>query len=478
MATPIRLRPFQRKAVRALESGRYDVVVLSTPRAQGKSTLAAELCRRALTPGDTLHVAGSESLLVASTIAQSRKTCFKLLRRAIEGGESPGDYSISESVNGCHVRHRASNTRVSVVAGSAKATLGLVGCPLVVMDEPGAYELEAGAALWDAVDTALGKPESPLRVFIIGHLAPRATSAGHWYFDLVHAGTTGRTHVQLIQGRRERWDQASEVRRCSPLSWDFPASRRKLFEQRDRARSDSARLSAFLAYRLNLPERDAASVLLTVLDWLKVRARPVSDPEGLPVIGIDMGESRAWSACVAVWPSGRTEAAAIAPGIPSLSEQERRDGVPRNTYQRLADGGALRVAEGLHVPTAGMMADLVRSRWKPRAMVADRRRIQELWDAKLPVEARVTRWFEGSSDIRALRKAARDGALSVVPEACDLLEASLSVATVKDDGEGNMRLVKRGTNNQSRDDVAAAWTLAVGAVSRLPRARRLYHGVV
>ena len=111
-------------------------------------------------------------------------------------------------------------------------------------------------------------------------------------------------------------------------------------------------------------------------------------------------------------------------------------------------------------------------------MRPDRRRIQELWDAKLPVEARVTRWFEGSSDIRALRKAARDGALSVVPEACDLLEASLSVATVKDDGEGNMRLVKRGTNNQSRDDVAAAWTLAVGAVSRLPRARRLYHGTV
>ena len=239
------LRPFQRRSVRALESGAYDVVVLSTPRAQGKSTLAAELCRRALTPGDSLFVAGAESHLVASTIGQSRKTCFKILRRMIEDSQHAADYKISESANACHVRHRASNTRVSVVAGSAKATLGLVGCPLVVIDEPGSFELEAGASLWDSIDTALGKPGSPLRVFVIGHLAPRATAPGHWYFDLLHAGTTGRTHVQLIQGRRERWDRASEIRRCSPLSWSFPESRRKLFEQRDRALCDSAALSRF-----------------------------------------------------------------------------------------------------------------------------------------------------------------------------------------------------------------------------------------
>ena len=72
------LRAFQRRSVDALESGLYDVVVLSTPRAQGKSTLAAELSRRALTPGDRLFGAGTESHLVASTIGQSRKTCFKL----------------------------------------------------------------------------------------------------------------------------------------------------------------------------------------------------------------------------------------------------------------------------------------------------------------------------------------------------------------------------------------------------------------
>ena len=41
------------------------------------------------------------------------------------------------------------------------------------------------------------------------------------------------------------------------------------------------------------------------------------------------------------------EAIALAPGIPSLEEQERRDRVPAGTYRRLAETGALRVADGI-----------------------------------------------------------------------------------------------------------------------------------
>ena len=473
------LRAFQRRSVDALESGLYDVVVLSTPRAQGKSTLAAELSRRALTPGDRLFGAGTESHLVASTIGQSRKTCFKLLRRMVEDGKNPLDYAVSESANACHVRHKATNTRVSVVAGSAKATLGLVGCPLVVIDEPGAFELDGGAGLWDSIDTALAKPESPLRVFVIGHLAPRATAPGHWYYDLVAAGTTGRTHVQLIQGRRELWDHASEIQRCSPLSWGYPASRRKLLEQRDAARTDSAALSRFLGYRLNWPEPDAARVLLTVADWMAVEARPVPDAQGDPSVGIDMGENRAFSAAVAVYRNGRTEAIAVCPGVPSIEAQERRDNVPPGTYQRLVDVGSLRVAEGLRIPPAAMVADVVKA-WRPAAVTADRRRINELYDAGLRVESRMTRWFAASEDIRALRTLAIDGNLSVVPQARGLLTASLAAAVVKSDDGGNMRLIKKGFNNSSRDDVAAALTLAVGALARLPvrSAGGAYHGCV
>ena len=56
----------------------------------------------------------------------------------------------------------------------------------------------------------------------------------------------------------------------------------------------------------------------------------------------------------------------------------------------------------------------------------------------------MTRWSESSEDIRALRKMAKDGPLSVDPGSAALLEASLAVASVKNDDAGNVRLQKRG----------------------------------
>ena len=62
-----------------------------------------------------------------------------------------------------------------------------------------------------------------------------------------------------------------------------------------------------------------------------------------------------------------------------------------------------------------------------------------------------------------------------------LVAASLSAALVKNDDQGSMRLVKRGTNNTARDDVAAGLTLAAGAYIRsltMPRPRWRYAGMV
>ena len=54
-----------------------------------------------------------------------------------------------------------------------------------------------------------------------------------------------------------------------------------------------------------------------------------------------------------------------------------------------------------------------------------------------------------------------------------ILQASLAVARVQNDDQGNTRLAKREHGgNSARDDVAAALTLAAGAVSRLPAVSR------
>ena len=85
------------------------------------------------------------------------------------------------------------------------------------------------------------------------------------------------------------------------------------------------------------------------------------------------------------------------------------------------------------------------------------------------LEPRVSRWSESSFDIRALRQMALDGPLAVDADSQALLATSLAQAMVKSDDAGNTRLVKKGHNNTSRDDVATALTLAAGALARKPR---------
>ena len=104
-----------------------------------------------------------------------------------------------------------------------------------------------------------------------------------------------------------------------------------------------------MSYRMNKPTADESQVLLTVEDWQRTLARPVPERDGHPVVGIDLGGGRAWSAAVAVWRNGRTEAVAVAPGVPSIEAQETRDRVPSGTYSKLVANGSLRVSEGLRV---------------------------------------------------------------------------------------------------------------------------------
>ena len=78
-------------------------------------------------------------------------------------------------------------------------------------------------------------------------------------------------------------------------------------------------------------------------------------------------------------------------------------------------------------------------------------------------------------DIRSVRQLAVDGPFAVEETSRPLLAASLSVAMVKNDDAGNVRLVKKGSHNQSRYDVAAALVLAAG-VRAQPRRSGAYLG--
>ena len=469
---PAPLRPFQRKFVRAALRPDVDTAVFSLPRANGKSWLAARILTRALTPGDALHVPGSEYLQCAASLEQAR-VVFRFIREALE---PTGDYTWSDSHQRIGAVHRASNTRLRVLSSNGKTAMGIVGTPLLVADEPGSWEVKGGELMHDAIQTAIGKPGSPLKTIYIGTLAP---SKGGWWPELVAEGSHGSTYVQALQGDADRWDQWPEIRRVNPLVNIDAKMRRRLLEERDRARLDPAKKAQFLSYRLNVPTGDESTVLLTVADWDAVVARPVAAREGRPVLALDLGGGRAWSAAVAIWPSGRAEAWAVTGGIPSLEDQEKRDRVPKGTYQALHRSGRLHVAEGLRVPEPRQLIDLTRG-IRPEVIVCDFFRLNELRDTRppAPVVTRRMRWSEASEDIRALRKIALDGPLTVDPASSALIEASLAVTTVKSDDQGSMRLWKAdGTRNTARDDVAAALTLAAGLWIRAGGERRRHSGL-
>ena len=241
----MRLRPFQQRFVRAATAPGVHLAALSLPRGNGKSWLAARIVERVLTPGDPLFRAGTESVLCAASIEQAR-IVFRFAREELE---PTGRYRFLDSHTRIGIVHVETNTRLRVIGSNGRTAMGLVGCPWVIADEPGAWETIGGQLVHDAIETAKGKPGSPLRVVYIGTLAP---AVGGWWHDLVADGSHASTYVQALQGDPDKWDQWPEIRRCNPLTAISADFRRKLLEERDAARRE---LPAQSAISLIPPER-------------------------------------------------------------------------------------------------------------------------------------------------------------------------------------------------------------------------------
>ena len=160
----MKLRPFQREFLKHGLAPNIDVAALSLPRGNGKTALAGHVLTRCLTPGDPLHVPGAEYLLCAASIEQAR-LCFKFIRAELE---PLGGYRFIDSSTRIGVTDKATNTRLRVLSSNAKSAMGIVGCPVLVANEPGSWETVGGQLMHDAITTALGKPGSPMKVILIG----------------------------------------------------------------------------------------------------------------------------------------------------------------------------------------------------------------------------------------------------------------------------------------------------------------------
>ena len=271
-------------------------------------------------------------------------------------------------------------------------------------------------------------------------------------------------------GEVQDWSKWVTVKRCNPLVGYNPHLAPKLKNELVKARRDDDARRQFLSFRLNRPTVDLSTHLVTAESWAVALARPVPPRDGPAVLGLDVGASRSWSAAALCWRNGRCEVYASVPGIPSLDDLERRDGLPRGELHRHVNAGVMAVAEGRHVARIETLFSLLPD-VEIEGVVADRFLAGPLQDALADrelyaVEWRVNQWSTASEDVANFRRAVLDGTLAVVPAGQRLATLSLSHAEIKADDSGSVRLNKASMSR--RDDVAAAIVLGVSACMRWP----------
>ena len=458
------LLPYQREFLAAVtrRDNRPELAAISVGRGNGKTFLAGTLLARALKPSDDpLFVSGSESVLVSASRPMAALT-LEAARLVL--GDDPAFRWRRDGVE--HVKTR---TRCRVLSSDSRRAYGLGSAMnLAVLDEPGSFAPTSGERLWRALLGSLGKNASA-RILACGTLAPGAI--GGWWQSFVEAGSGPGKHVQLIQGSESTWRDWDAVLAANPCTAINDNLVRTLKREHDEALQNDRAASAFLRFRMNVnaPEVTHAQPLITTAEWARVCARPVPACEGAPIIGVDLGGSRSWSAAAALWPSGRIEAWAIAPGVPALAEQEREDQVPDGSYAELARSGGLTVDEGRAVPDIGRLLSRI---WtlEPSCIVCDPYRVAELNQAvggRVRIVERARGGGESTSNIQALRSRLLDSDAGVSESSRALLGAAFEQTSLVIDGSGNTKVLKSRAK-RSRDDAAAALLLAAGELARRP----------
>ena len=317
--------------------------------------------------------------------------------------------------------------------------------------------------------TSLGKRKT--QIIAIGTLAPAAlTGPASWWPSFVASGSGDGRHVSLLQADPAKWRDFDEVLRVNPVAAINPHLRRTLEREHAAALSSERTARTFRQYRLNLPG-DPVDVqpLVTAAEWARVCARPVPACEGHPTIGVDLGGSRSWSAGSAIWPSGRVEAWALAPGVPSLAEQEREDQVPEDSYTSLVRSGGLAVDDARAVPDIGLLLSRIWE-WEPTVLVSDPYRAPELHQVvagRVRIVERARGGGESTSNVQALRSRLLDTAAGVTEASRDLVGAAFVQTALVIDGAGITKVTKARAK-RSRDDAALALLLAAGELARRP----------
>ena len=243
------LLPWQRLVVGIVEDAEPETVIVSVPRGQGKSWLAARLVARCLTPGDPLFVYGAENALVSNSRPQARFVT-NFVRQFLAETQANIDkvYSFAMAASGPgSITHKASGTSVKTFSCNPRYVQGLVGCRVIVADECGSWIGANGLATWEALSTALGKQRMTL--FAISTLAPAAP--GTWWHNAV-LGEEGDDDSDsvfrfVLTGDISKWDKWKEIIRVNPTALINPYLHKQLKKELKKAQQSERAKREFLS---------------------------------------------------------------------------------------------------------------------------------------------------------------------------------------------------------------------------------------
>ncbi len=192
-------------------------------------------------------------------------------------------------------------------------------------------------------------------------------------------------------------------------------------------------------------------------------------------LGVDLGYTKAFSACAAYWfMSYRLEGFVACGTVPSLQERAKSDRVG-NTYEEMLNRGELVTMGDRVVPVEDLLHEAIRKWGPPAAIVADRYRQGEILDGvqksglRLPYPIfRGQGWLDGSVAVRGFKKELFSDRVKA-PESLAMRTAFME-ARVRVDENQNEKLAKgseAGRRQRGRDDLVAAILLAVSEGANL-----------
>ena len=471
----LRLFPWERDWIAGLETAKRRTVGLSIARGAGKTALVGGLGAAAV--AGPWAVPRGLVLIVASTFKQARVAfahSLAFMRPII--AQDPARWRVLDSEQSALIEDRSTGATLE----AREATPGSLHGPapvLIIGDEPSQWKATQSDRMFAALRTSLGKVPGSRALFV----GTRPGDATHWFAKLLQrSGTTYAADADADPFDEASWHAAN------PSLAFMPDLLETYREEAGDARDDKSLLPGFRALRLNLGGSDVeVSVLIEAATWERCEVDILPAAAGPCVWGIDLSGGAAMAAASCYWPStGRLEALAAFPALPSIAERSRTDGAD---YERMhADGDLLVLGDAdERVVRVELLVREALRRWgRPARIVADYHQLRELQTAldraQFPAAALVTTgmgWKDGPGRIREFRRAAAGG--KVYARRALLIRQAFSNARTVSDSMGSEKVIKGGAPGRkrtARDDVAVAALLAVSEGMRLPaeapRARR------